>query len=102
MQVLHFPSIIHSVKSRGHQFAINFSDFFIVVAFQLHGQVVICNNDAFKEIRHNSHYIKAIAWQMAIKLKDIQPQPTVLLFVDYNKLMRIETLLNGMPKWGPK
>lgn len=102
LPVLQFPSTIVSVESCGHQFAINLTDFFIVLAFQLHGQVVVCNNDIFEEIYHNTHYINPVAWQMAIKLEDIQPQPTVLLFVDYNRLMRIELRMSNTPKWGPK
>jgi len=90
------------VESCGHQFVINFIDFFIVFTFQLHGQVVICNDDIFQEIYDGSYYLGPIAWQMAVKLEDIQPQPTVILFVDYNRLMRMEIQLKGMPKWGHK
>jgi formamidopyrimidine-DNA glycosylase len=94
--------VIHSIETRGHQFIINLEGFFIRIAFQLHGQVVICNEDIFEEIAHDKYHLGSIAWQLAIKLDDILPQPTVLLFVDYNRLMRIEIIVlqENVEKWG--
>lgn len=100
--ILQFPSVIYSVETRGHRFIVNLDGFFIRIAFQLHGQVVVCNGDVFEEIIHEKYHLGCVAWQLAIKLDDILPQPTVLLFVDYNRLMRAEIIVlrANVQKWG--
>lgn len=64
--------------------------------------MVVCNGDVFEEIVHEKYHLGSIAWQLAIKLDDILPQPTILLFVDYNRLMRIEIIVlrGNVQKWG--
>jgi hypothetical protein len=83
MKVCSFQSTLRNVESRGHEFLLEFEDFYVRVMFALHCQVVGMDGHTFDEILTDRHNLKVV-WAVAVKI--LHPTPVVLLFADHNKL----------------
>ena len=94
-----FESVLKGIEVSGHQFLLEFHDFYIRVMFALHAQIVVADGALFMKLLNGAYY-QQVVWQLAVKVeRNMRKDPIiVLIFSDYNKLAQYKVICK---KWDP-